>query len=332
MDAFANGINDAGDVAGESRTSTGLIHAFLYRNSQMMDLGTLGGTRSTGFAINNSGQVVGFSQTSSGDTHPFLYSEGQMIDLGTLGGNQSAAIGINDVGQVVGYSGTSGAFDTRAFLYSNGQMMDLNELIDPALGVMLTGADAINDRGQIVATSYTVAPTGITNRAFLLTPIPEPPTWALLGLPLLALLVQSRRQTKVSELENMSAITSELRRDPESETIEGVKNAREIASIPGVTASFAASGDLGNFSGYRQGTPDYERRINAVHDAALAAGKRLCDPFSWRDRPDFTCFQMPAKRRRSRAELPPKPDRSRTLRRCAPWDPTPRRSNRLALN
>jgi len=75
------------------------------------------------------------------------------------------------------------------------------------------------------------------------------------------------------------------------ETLEGVKNAREIAAIPGVTALFAASGDLGNFSGYKQGTPDYERLINAVHDAALAAGKKLCAPFAWRDRPDFSCFQ-----------------------------------------
>lgn len=75
------------------------------------------------------------------------------------------------------------------------------------------------------------------------------------------------------------------------ETIEGVKNAREIAAVKGVDAVFAASGDLGNFSGYRQGTPDYERLINAVHDAALAAGKRLCGPLAWRDRPDFTCFQ-----------------------------------------
>ena len=31
--------------------------------------------------------------------------------------------------------------------------------------------------------------------------------------------------------------------------------------------NFAASGDLGNFSGFRQGTPDYERAINIVHDA-----------------------------------------------------------------
>ncbi|HTA45205.1 MAG TPA: aldolase/citrate lyase family protein [Bryobacteraceae bacterium] len=75
------------------------------------------------------------------------------------------------------------------------------------------------------------------------------------------------------------------------ETLDGIKNAREIAAIPGVDAVFAASGDLGNFSGYKQGDPDYERLINVVHDAALAAGKRLCGPFAWRDRPDFTCFQ-----------------------------------------
>jgi 2-keto-3-deoxy-L-rhamnonate aldolase RhmA len=75
------------------------------------------------------------------------------------------------------------------------------------------------------------------------------------------------------------------------ETLEGVKNAAEIAKIPGVTALFAASGDLGNFTGYAQGSPDYERVINIVHDAAIGAGKRLCGPFAWRDRPDFTCFQ-----------------------------------------
>ena len=75
------------------------------------------------------------------------------------------------------------------------------------------------------------------------------------------------------------------------ETLEGLKNADEIAKIPGVTALFAASGDLGNFSGFAQGTPDYERAINIVHDATIKAGKRLCGPFAWRDRPDFTCFQ-----------------------------------------
>ena len=75
------------------------------------------------------------------------------------------------------------------------------------------------------------------------------------------------------------------------ETLEGVKNAHEIAKIPGVDALFAASGDLGNFSGFPQGSPDYERLSNIVHDAAIGAGKKLCGPWAWRDRPDFTCFQ-----------------------------------------
>ena len=75
------------------------------------------------------------------------------------------------------------------------------------------------------------------------------------------------------------------------ETLEGLKNSDAIAKVPGVTALFAASGDLGNFSGFRQGTPDYERAINIVHDSTLKAGVRLCGPIAWRDRPDFTCFQ-----------------------------------------
>jgi 2-keto-3-deoxy-L-rhamnonate aldolase RhmA len=75
------------------------------------------------------------------------------------------------------------------------------------------------------------------------------------------------------------------------ETLEGVVNAEKIAKVPGVTAIFAASGDLANFSGFEQDTPDYERLINAVHEGALRAGKRLCGPFAWRERPDFTCFQ-----------------------------------------
>jgi 2-keto-3-deoxy-L-rhamnonate aldolase RhmA len=91
------------------------------------------------------------------------------------------------------------------------------------------------------------------------------------------------------------------------ETLEGLKNADEIAKVPGVTAIFAASSDLSNFSGYRQGDPDYERAINIVHDAAIKAGKKLCGPFAWRDRPDFTCFQAQSETaqiaRGARAEL-----------------------------
>jgi 2-keto-3-deoxy-L-rhamnonate aldolase RhmA len=75
------------------------------------------------------------------------------------------------------------------------------------------------------------------------------------------------------------------------ETLEGLKDADKIAKVPGVTALFAAGNDLGNFSGFEPNTPDYERAINIVHDAAIKGGVRLCGPFGWRGRPDFTCFQ-----------------------------------------
>jgi 2-keto-3-deoxy-L-rhamnonate aldolase RhmA len=77
------------------------------------------------------------------------------------------------------------------------------------------------------------------------------------------------------------------------ETLEGLRDSDKIAKLKGVTAIFAASGDLGNHTGYGQGDPDYERAINIVHDSALRAHVRLCGPYAWVDRPDFTCFQGP---------------------------------------
>lgn len=77
------------------------------------------------------------------------------------------------------------------------------------------------------------------------------------------------------------------------ETLDGLKDADKIAALPGIDAVFAASSDLGNFGGYKQGDPDYEREINIVHDAALRAHKYLCGPYAWLERPDFKCFQGP---------------------------------------
>ena len=61
-------------------------------------------------------------------------------------------------------------------------MVDLNTLIDPTLGITLTGAVDINNSGQIVANGNYASP-GV--HAFLLTPVPEPGTTALLVMPLL---------------------------------------------------------------------------------------------------------------------------------------------------
>ncbi|WP_164919442.1 aldolase/citrate lyase family protein [Hansschlegelia zhihuaiae] len=76
------------------------------------------------------------------------------------------------------------------------------------------------------------------------------------------------------------------------ETIEGVKNAAKIAQVPGIDGVFAASSDLGNFSGYIEGDPQYEKLIKHISKSTLGAGKRLCGPVRWKGvRPGFTCFQ-----------------------------------------
>ena len=75
------------------------------------------------------------------------------------------------------------------------------------------------------------------------------------------------------------------------ESPAGVAIADEIAGVPGVDVVFAASTDLGSFSGMRQGQADYEALVTTIHDATLAAGRRLGGPLAWRNRKDFTFFQ-----------------------------------------
>jgi 2-keto-3-deoxy-L-rhamnonate aldolase RhmA len=77
------------------------------------------------------------------------------------------------------------------------------------------------------------------------------------------------------------------------ETPEGVQVADQIAAVPGVDVVFAASGDLGNFSGKQQGDPEYESLVTRIHDVTLRAGKKLGGPFAWKDRPGYTFFQGP---------------------------------------
>ena len=58
-DSWAVAINDRGQVVGSSDTAAGDLHAFLYSDGAMTDLGTLGGTNSWASGINDRGQVVG---------------------------------------------------------------------------------------------------------------------------------------------------------------------------------------------------------------------------------------------------------------------------------
>jgi probable HAF family extracellular repeat protein len=165
LGSVARDLNDSGQVVGFSGTAllpaamgrsqpTVIFHAFRYSHGKMGDLGTLGGTDSSANSVNDRGAVVGYSFTASDAAiHAFLYSQGRMTDLGTLGGRNSAAAAINDQGAVVGESLTSTSAN-HGFISRHGRMVDLNSLIPASSGFVITNAQDINDRGQIVAEGY----------------------------------------------------------------------------------------------------------------------------------------------------------------------------------
>jgi 2-keto-3-deoxy-L-rhamnonate aldolase RhmA len=57
------------------------------------------------------------------------------------------------------------------------------------------------------------------------------------------------------------------------ETPTGVANAYDIASVPGIDVVIIGNNDLASFSGYPQGSPEYNRLVAKVHDDTLRAGK-----------------------------------------------------------
>jgi len=82
---MATGVNNLGDIIGQSFTFSLVVHPLLYHDGLTQDLGTLGGSTGLPTAINDLGEIVGWSTTTSNaETHAFLYSQGRMQDLGTL--------------------------------------------------------------------------------------------------------------------------------------------------------------------------------------------------------------------------------------------------------
>lgn len=141
----ANGINDAGQVAGTSQIGQ-QTYATVWTNGVAT---TVGGAGSYGMAINNPGSVAGMLVNNNGEGNAFVAQNGTVIELGDFeGGAWSAAYGINDVGQAAGYGMTgSGAF--HAFIWTPGQgYTDLG-----TLGGMNSYAMAINSSGMAAGAS-----------------------------------------------------------------------------------------------------------------------------------------------------------------------------------
>ncbi len=160
----AAAISDAGQIVGtlsftEARSNgyTSATHAALWDRGKRRDLGSLPEwTFSAATAINAQGAVVGdcYNGMEQEPSEAFLWRAGRMRDLGP--GRALAIAG----GQIVGVSGG------RAVLWQRGGLCDLNSCLRGAPGWVLTSADGINDRGQIVG----VGTRHGQSRAFLLTP------------------------------------------------------------------------------------------------------------------------------------------------------------------
>ena len=77
---------------------------------QLTNLGSLGGTASSGASINNRGWISGSSDLPGDQAqHAVLWRGGETVDLGTLGGPNSGVLWPvkNDSGLVVGISQTA---------------------------------------------------------------------------------------------------------------------------------------------------------------------------------------------------------------------------------
>lgn len=192
-DAFANGINDSGSVAGTVfSTAAGGWQAFVRDTDGVRILPTLGGNNAQATALNNHGAIIGFSNLATGEGRAFVYDGTNMVDLGALSGSDifgygfgtsaySSALGINDAGTIVGSSGYSG-YQGHGFVYTDGKMSDLNNLLASKStdGWVITDAMAINDAGVIAAYGYRSG--AFVGTTLLLTPheVPEPLDMSLL--------------------------------------------------------------------------------------------------------------------------------------------------------
>lgn len=197
LNSEAHAINDNGYTVGVLRQGNSIGDAALWNsNNELILLDTIGGNGSGAYAINNANIAAGWSESSDGRQHATLWENGLAIDLGRQGDYASFAYGLNNLGHVVGsfieIDGTTGYLEEYAALWIDGNRINLNSLIDSTSGIILDSAYGINDQGWIIARGTN---NGDTYSTYLLMPVPEPSTYAMLLAGLGLLMSSSRRKS-----------------------------------------------------------------------------------------------------------------------------------------
>lgn len=153
-------VNELGQVAGYSTVGS-VIHAFLYSDDAIGDLGTFDYHQSGAFDINDQSQIVGLLLPLTSTAGAFVYQDGALTDLGALTLTNSEAWLINNAGLVAGHSWESSVY--RSFLYANGMVADLG-VLDGFANIFVWG---LSETGLSVG-SMTDA-SGTLARAFVYT-------------------------------------------------------------------------------------------------------------------------------------------------------------------
>ena len=296
---FTEVINNAGTIAGFSDTSVPtpepacynpvfnpdcfIVHAFVWRDDHLKDLGTLpGGNFSATLAINQSGQIAGVSENSQIDPatgnpvfHAVLWQNDKIKDLGTLGGTSSFAADVNNIGQITGVAlndvpdplsllglgSQTTLTQTHGFLWQHGKMHDLGTMGGPD-----SWAELVNDRGQVAGTSY---------KSDIVDPATGTP-------PVGTFLWENGRMNDLGNLGGHDGIFG---------TVAGLNNRGEVTgtmAVPGDQSGHAflwngeTLSDLGTFGG----TQSFARGINEageVTGAAYFRGDQVKHGFLWRN-------------------------------------------------